>query len=340
MAASPRAADAPASPAEAPSRPPRPFRIAVCLATHRRPAWLERTLRSIADQRLDGEPPEIRVQVVDNDPDGSGRAVVERMAGSMPWPTSVLVEPEPGISPARNAAFAAVEDWADAIAWIDDDEWAEPTWLAALLRTWDGGRCPVVNGPVVKEPEVEPPAWVRRAGLLEPRRERDGRVIEGFGATGNALVSVAVVRAVSPARDGRAIPFDPALALTGGEDSLLFARLTAAGHPTIWAASAIVREITPPERWSVRWLLRRSLRTGTTLTVVRARLRSKPRWIVQSVADGLAWIVRGSLRTLALPAGRHHAIIGARQVVYGCGLLIGLRGRGHAEYARDAGARP
>ena len=70
--------------------------------------------------------------VVDND--GSDPRVAATIAAAEGLDLRLLVEPVPGISAARNRAFAASEAAGiTLLALIDDDEWPEPGWLAALL---------------------------------------------------------------------------------------------------------------------------------------------------------------------------------------------------------------
>ena len=106
-------------------------RISVVTPTYNRPAPLERALASLMAQRgLQDLSPELIV--VDNSADANARELVARLAEKSPFPLHYVSEPRPGVANARNAGAAAAQGrW---IAFLDDDEEADPDWLAALAR--------------------------------------------------------------------------------------------------------------------------------------------------------------------------------------------------------------
>ena len=59
-------------------------------------------------------------------------------------------------------------------------------------------------------------------------------------------------------------PFDARYGLTGGEDVYLFAQLYRAGAKFVSAREALVREYVPPERTTLAWMLKRTLRSGNS----------------------------------------------------------------------------
>jgi glycosyltransferase involved in cell wall biosynthesis len=107
-------------------------RCSVVVCTRDRPQDLRRCLRSLAIQDY----PDYAVWVVDNAPASRGtRQVVDSFAAEMN--IRYIAEPRPGLSRARNAALGAdlQSDW---VAWLDDDEVADPMWLTELMRAFDG----------------------------------------------------------------------------------------------------------------------------------------------------------------------------------------------------------
>jgi GT2 family glycosyltransferase len=101
------------------------FTVAVC--TRERPETLRRTLISLAVQDY----PSFDVLVVDNAPTSDGTMkVVEDMQSELS--VRYVVEPAPGLSRARNRALREIGN--GLIAWLDDDETADPHWLAELAR--------------------------------------------------------------------------------------------------------------------------------------------------------------------------------------------------------------
>ena len=70
--------------------------------------------------------------VVDNSPDLNARALVASLAEKSPFPLHYVSERRPGVANARNAGVAVAQGrW---VAFLDDDEEADPCWLASLAR--------------------------------------------------------------------------------------------------------------------------------------------------------------------------------------------------------------
>ena len=238
-----------------------PPRLGIAVCTYRRPQGLARLLAALP-AGLGGLAEAPLVIIVDND--GRDPRVAAAVAAS-PLPARLLVEPAPGISAARNRAFAAAEAaGVTTLALIDDDEWPAPGWLAALLARRATTGAQVVGGLV--EPCFPPEAahlthW-RRFWSLRPQA-RDGRPF--VHATSNVLVDLSAL-------DGLPRPlFEPAHGLSGGGDLVFFSRLFARGVTMAWAEEAIVHEEVPPERASLAWLARRRRRVGNHMVMDEER---------------------------------------------------------------------
>ena len=119
--------------------------VAVVIPTLRRPAMLERALRSVFAQvgSLDRI---AAVVVADNDPDGSAAALIDRLRVEAPVPLTYAHAPVPGVATARNVGLAATD--ARLIAFLDDDEAASPGWLSALLQAQSQTGADVLFGPI------------------------------------------------------------------------------------------------------------------------------------------------------------------------------------------------
>ena len=162
----------------------RPQRVAVCVITYRRPEGLRRALDALAALTFDGAAPEVRVIVVDNDEEESGKAVCD--AARLPWPMEYAVEPRPGIPFARNRCIEVARPHADWIGFVDDDEEPAPGWLAELLRVQAAHEADVVAGPVLARFGGEVPAWALKGRLFDRLRYTTGTVRDR-AFTGNVL---------------------------------------------------------------------------------------------------------------------------------------------------------
>jgi succinoglycan biosynthesis protein ExoM len=210
------------------------------------------TLVSLAAQAL-APGVTIRAIVCDNDVERSARDLVEATAAQLGLPALYVHAPAKNISIARNACLDAAT--APLVAFIDDDEVADPRWLQALLDAQAQSGADVVFGLVRAVYGAGLPAWTAQADLHStpsPVR-RDGAIASGY--TCNVLMRR---EAVGGQR------FDLALGRSGGEDTVFFHRLGRAGARFAFAEDALVLDPVPQARARTSWLLKRSFRAGQT----------------------------------------------------------------------------
>ena len=301
--------------------------VAICVATYARCEGLRQLLESLAALQLDEPAPALRVVVVDNDAAASARAAVEGLKG-FPWPCEYVVEPQRGISAARNAAVRAAGD-VDFVAFVDDDEWVEPDWLAELLRVQARTLADVVVGPVLPEFATEPPSWLTQGRFLQPYEHAPDQPL-WYAYTGNSLVR----RAALEPRDA---PFSEQFGLLGGEDTHFFMRVYLKGGKIVWAANARAHEAVPPTRMTQSWLVRREYRRGNTLSLCLRDLEDRPLRKVKRVGHGLVRIGQGTGLTLVSPVrGRAVFVRGLQHMAFGAGLITGLGAHSFRAYGRDA----
>jgi succinoglycan biosynthesis protein ExoM len=282
--------------------------VAVC--TYQRPS-LEATLRSLAAQAL-SPATRMRVIVADNDEAPSAQALVVRVMSELKLDYVYVHAPARNISVARNACLAAAR--APLLAFIDDDEEACPTWLQNLMLRLDDSNADVVFGSVRAIYLEDAPNWVREADLHSIRPVcRPGRGIE-TGYTCNVLL----VRE----RLGD-LEFDPELGRSGGEDTIFFHQLSSRGAKLEFAPTALVTEIVRPPRARLRWLLKRSFRTGQThARILRARGSGRLQDAVMSVAK-IAFCAGVAGLNAFSPARRSRALV--RGALH-CGVLGSIVG--------------
>jgi glycosyltransferase involved in cell wall biosynthesis len=302
--------------------------VAVCACTYLRPRGLERLLAGLGAIEVP-DAVAVEVVIVDNDPAGSGGPVADAARDGFPFPLRYVVEPARGIVAARNAAVAAAGD-ADAVAFLDDDEWPSPEWLVELVRVGEGTGAEVVTGTVEPVFDVEPPGWVREGAFFERPRHPDGARIH-YARTSNALVGAAALRAHVP-------PFADT-GSDGGEDTLFFHRAHLEGRPIAWADRATVYESVPPSRVTARWLVLRQYRYGLTRSAVLRQLESSPWRVARRAGLGTITVLRGLVLLLgAVRGGRPAVVRAAGTVAAGVGLVLGLAGVGHDQYRRVHGS--
>ena len=282
------------------------MKIVVAICTFRRPDGLARLLEHLRALRLaDGTRPALEVVVVDNDAGGEGLATCAALGADYPFPVHASAAEGAGISAARNAACtAALSHEPDLIAFLDDDEWPSPQWLAELLGVQAAHDADAVGGPTrsVFPPEADPalariPYYGADMGLADGARCT-------LQAGGNFLIRASTLARLAPEF------FHGDFAHSGSEDLAFFIRLAQLGARMHWAANAEVFEHVPADRLAPGWLehrvvnvangrvrAARMLEPGPLPSLVRTTKTAG--LIVAAELVALAALFRPSLRTRA-----------------------------------------
>jgi polysaccharide pyruvyl transferase WcaK-like protein/GT2 family glycosyltransferase len=219
--------------------------MTVVICTHNRVESLRRSLRSFAEQSHD----DYEILIVDNAPDTDD---VEKLVQEWesPVPMRRVVEPQIGLSRARNRGVA--EARGELIAFVDDDEVADATWLAELAAGFaavDHVGC--VTGMILPASlETPAQAWFEEYGghskgrgfqqqvfdTREYRTQHPLYPLPPFGAGGNMAFSRTALLDIGG--------FDTALgagtAARGAEDTAAFSDVLLAGYRLVYRPSAIV----------------------------------------------------------------------------------------------------
>ena len=279
----------------------------ICVPTYRRPDMLERTLRSLAAQRGASR---FAVIVVENE--GSERAGATRAAALHAeglFDGLVLVEPRQGNCKAYNAAWSGALAAFPAlrfVAGIDDDEEADPGWLAAYLAAAACSPAALFGGPVTPRFEDHSRAWLAAHPVFRSHYRASGPIPILYSSA-NYLIRREVLDRLGP-------PFlDERFDFTGGGDSDFFSRAQAAGFRFEWVQEAAQTETMPARRTQTDWIVARALRNGALSAMIersrhpglRGRLRVLGRSLLLLAAAPLRGLVLG-LRTRSALIGLYH----------------------------------
>ena len=219
----------------------------VVICTRDRPEELRRCLGSMAAQ----DHPDYVVWVVDNAPaSGVTSQVVDAFRSCME--IRYISEPSPGLSRARNAALRSdlEGDW---VAWLDDDEVADPMWLTELLRAFDGRTDVLAASGVVVPGQLDTQAqiWFEQFGghskgrgftadLFSPatrRRQHPLYPLPPFGVGANMAFRTETLRVLGG--------FDEALGAgtpaNGSEDTKMFTDVLMGGGAIAYWPTAVTR---------------------------------------------------------------------------------------------------
>lgn len=302
-----------------------PFDISICICTFRRPEGLGRLLQSLIELRLTPGCL-VEVVVVDNDARQSARQIVEDLSLSHPLTLRYFCEERSGVSYARNRCVQ--ESQGEWIAFVDDDEYVDPEWLAEY---WALSRSQSVDGmfgPVLPE-FAEPPApWLVASGAHMKARHATGRVLDWGGAcaTCNVMFRRKLHKEVGQ--------FDIRLAGSGGEDNDFFWRCIQRGAKLVWCDTAVVHETVPATRMTREWMLTRAYRGGRTHTYLRKRYFGLKAYVSDAARGSLGMLAYAPL-ALGAKLLRHPMSVKYECKVMGSfGKLLGWRPPPGADYAR------
>jgi len=267
-------------------------------------------LEAIVAQQVDVG---FRIIVADNAEEPEARERVEAMADRTQISIQYVHAPARNISVARNACLEAARgEW---IAFLDDDELAEPTWLAALLAEAGRGGWDAVLGPVHAVYPDHAPRWMK-AGRFHSTGPVwvKGEILTGY--TGNVLIRRSMVERLG-------LRFRPEYGRTGGEDLDFFYRLRDGGGRIGFAPDAAASEAVPEPRASLSWLLKRSFRAGQShgsrlLAKSRSGVTEIPKAAVKAAACGVA-----ALLAAPMPARRNRLL--TRSALH-CGVVARMAG--------------
>lgn len=294
----------------------------VCIPTFKRPNELKRTLQSAVDQITDFS---FAIVVVDNDGlDPVGAGVAEEFLAKTGISHKVIVERNQGNCFAINTAFStALKTFTSAefVLMIDDDETADPNWLAHMVMTATQNNADIVGGPVDRIfPDNTAKAISEHAlfGSLGGQT----RQVETIHGSGNCLLRRSVFDALEHPK------FDIRFNFLGGGDMEFFTRCRRAGLKFWWCNEAKISEYVTPDRVSGKWLMQRSIRTGC-INFMIDRVRAKtPLDLVMIFAKNFVSLGLGVLRSLGLiikfkrllPA-THPVLMSLGRVLAGIGVI-------------------
>lgn len=308
------------------------MRVTLAAMTYQRNRDLEELLPLLLLQ-LESVTANVDLLIVDNDPAGSARAVVDSHSSNL---VRYEHEPTAGIAAARNRALD-VTTGSRLLVFIDDDERPSVRWLELLLREFETANSSdpavaAVAGPVVSRYSEKLDPWIHAGRFFERRRYPSGTRVPA-AATNNLLLDVRAVRSSG-------VRFREEFGLSGGSDTMFTRELVASGLAISWCDEAVVVDVVPGARMSRAWVLQRAFRSANSWSrseialseslharvIARARLT----W------SGLARIVLGSMMSgCGKVLGRATlSARGARAMHRGRGLILGAWGVVYVEYAR------
>jgi glycosyltransferase involved in cell wall biosynthesis len=237
-----------------------------------------------------------RILVIDNDPDGNLRPIIESLTGNK-LPILLLSEAAPGKSTALNAAIAVSD--ADYVGLVDDDEELTPDWFNIVFRAIGDGGWDFLGGPCLPRWPFPPPEWLPDGcsgvlGIVDsgPDVRPFGPDFPGILSGGNAVVRLPLLRRIG----GFSTALGPRMShrFLSGEDEEMYLRLLEAGARGIYIPELAVHHHVHPHRLAKPYYRRWIFWNGTAKAMVARRhqqpvpyLLGVPRYVFGRALRGL-----------------------------------------------------
>lgn len=300
--------------------------VVVAIPTFRRPAELKRLLAALEKLETAAS---ITVVVADNDGEAhAGYDLCREMIGRYRWPLDPIIATERGIAQVRNALVARALGYPHIqyVAMLDDDEWPAPQWLDEMIRTQHQTGADIVEGSIEFEHQEGALHFEPGFDGVSSMRRPTGPTAMLEGA-GNLLITRACL-------DNLTAPwFDPAFALTGGEDRDFFERVKAAGGRFAWSDEGLAFTLVPQNRQSFSWVLGRAYAIGNTEMRIFLKYRPAVAARAKEYLKIAAALVLMPLLSLALLVRPQKAADALRRFCRNWGKLAALAGVIHQPYA-------
>jgi succinoglycan biosynthesis protein ExoM len=300
--------------------------IVVAIPTFRRPKSLQRLLDALAEIEIDVP---LVVVVADNDAEKhEGYDLVRSLCTTYRFPLDPLIAPERGIAQVRNALVERALSYKTArfIVMLDDDEWPSPQWLSRFLDVQRATGADALQGSILFEGSAPQPSWSAGFDGVSSIRRPTGP-IETLEGAGNLLLTRECLESLP------APWFDPAFALSGGEDRDFFERLAASGKRFAWADEALAYGEVAAARLSLTWTLRRAYSIGNTEMRIFLKRRRPFGRSALFYAKIAAALLLSPLLLVILFAHPNRAADALRRIFRNAGKLAALFGWRTNEYA-------
>jgi succinoglycan biosynthesis protein ExoM len=291
--------------------------VTICIPTFRRPRMLKRLLDKVAVLKTRAR---ICVVVADNDAEShAGFDLCHSLTG-YPWPLTAVIAEKRGVAQVRNVLIEeALKGEARFIAMIDDDEWPQEDWIDQFLAAAHATHADVLQGSILF-------GYGKAADGHGDIRAATGPAAMLQGA-GNLLIRRAVLEEM------QAPWFDPAFALSGGEDRDFFVRLKRAGKRFAWVDEARAHGDVPETRANLSWLLRRAYSVGNSDMLVLLKHRPGPFRLVIELLKIMASLLLSPPAAVILAASPNHRAIPLQKLFRAAGKLSAMAGARYNEYA-------
>ncbi len=230
--------------------------IAIAIITYKRSNSLDKCIATLKKIKLP-ENSEVFLCIVDNDHEKSAKPVFDKYENSFPFKIIYSNEEKKGIPYARNKALELCSK-ADFIAFTDDDDMVEETWLLNLYETLIKYKADVVQG-AIKYRFQSGYEHLRNIDIFAELPFETGTEID-FAWTNNVIFSTSIYNKLG-------LKFDSTFTKIGGSDSHFFKLAHSNSKKIVFCKEAVVNSVVSIRRSSWKWIALRNMRIGANITI-------------------------------------------------------------------------
>lgn len=229
-----------------------------------------------------------------------------------------------GIPFARNRAISEASRRSFShVAFLDDDAYADESWLFHLTNLALESGAEVVTGPQYPIFPSETVSLFKNAVVYRERSSKHLQELK-WAATNNVLFDVNFFVKND-------LYFNNNLVF-GGEDKELFLRASHKGARIIWSSNAIVSEHIAISRLTVSWALRRNFRIGATGFLIESSNKSSFSAIVSCIIKAMCYLGRGAISLIPFMLIKNKSVLNPLcDFSHGIGFIYGLFTKGRVK---------
>ena len=285
--------------------------VTIVVCTCNRAAMLPQAVKSLLQLQTDDRFSYEALIIDDGSTDDTAQVAAQLKAENPTAPLRYIYKPGGGVADARNFGVRhAAGDW---VGFMDDDQIADPLWLAELMQASQEKNVACLGGSIkLLLPETNTLALGRKARrilgeyVIQTSRGRlDGT---NLPSTGNTLIRKCIFTEIGG--------FDLQMR-EGGEDTEFFARLKKQGYGIRYVPQSFVWHVIPQARLTPAFLRWVSFRIG----VATARWHLK----IGSISGILLWLLSRLVLSLVrdLPLSLYARLTGNQALQMDCLCTLG-----------------
>lgn len=230
--------------------------VLISLCTCKRPKLLLNSLLSIKDIQ---KPDKVKVEilVVDNDVEQTGKDPVLKAEQEIDYKLHYIVEPERGISNARNKVLKeAINLGASHILFFDDDELLTSSVLIKHIELYQNSdNVYISSGPTYSKFAENTPDYIKKHMVFKQNFSKKTGTVKTECAAGNVFFPVSIAKEYN-------LRFGTEYKFMGGEDGNFFNKASSLGFTIVWNKEAEIYEIVMPARANMKYILKKCYYNG------------------------------------------------------------------------------